>query len=285
MSEKKQEVATVTKDITVKVLEKVSAFQESGELVLPKDYNPANALKSAYLMLNDLKDKDGKPALEVCTPASIAQSLLSMVVWGLSPIKTQVYFIVYGNQLQITKSYMGNIAIARRVANVNEVRANVIYDGDDFDYEIDVKTGRLQILKHKPSLSNIDDTKIKGAYAVVNYADGSTSVEVMNFAQIQKAWNQGKTKGNSPAHSGFAGEMAKKSVINRALKVVIGSSDDSNLYEETEPLSTEQQVKAEISQNANTETIDFEEVTTVETATPAPEKVTPKDAVQTQADF
>ena len=284
MSEQKQtkELEVVKKDITVQVLEKVNSFQEAGELTLPKNYSVENALKSAYLVLSETVDKDKKPVLESCSKTSIAQSLLSMVTWGLSPIKNQVYFIPYGGKLQISKSYLGNIAIAKRVAGVKEVRANVIYDGDDFDYEIDVNTGRLRILKHKPDFANIDETKLKGAYAIVIYNDGTTSVEVMNMKQIRTAWEQGQSKGNSPAHNKFGSEMMKKTVINRALKLIIGSSDDSGLYDDKEEEiirpTTENLVSSEIEQHANEELIDFQDVTEDEVMEmPEPELVQEED--------
>lgn len=260
MSTENKQVTTIEdKVITNQVLAKINQFQQSGELTIPNSYSPENALKSAWLILQETVDMNKKPVLESCTKISIANCLLDMVVQGLSPVKKQCYFIAYGNKLQLSRSYLGAIAVAKRVGGVKEVRANCIFDGDEFDYEIDVNTGRLKILKHKPTLENIDTTKIKGAYAVVIYNDDSTSVEIMNMTQIKSAWNQGKAKGNSPAHQSFSDEMAKKTVINRALKTVIGSSDDSGLYDEKEVPSVEERVSEEIEQNANVELIDFDE--------------------------
>jgi recombination protein RecT len=59
--------------------------------------------------------------------------------------------------------------------------------------------------------------------------DGTKNLEVMNMAQIRKAWDQGATKGNSPAHKNFPDQMCKKTVTNRAVKLLISSSDDSAL--------------------------------------------------------
>jgi len=55
--------------------------------------------------------------------------------------------------------------------------------------------------------------------------------------------------------------MSKKTVINRACKTIINSSDDSGLFEE-EPseTTTEAHVKQQISDNANKKEIGFEEV-------------------------
>jgi type I restriction-modification system DNA methylase subunit len=54
--------------------------------------------------------------------------------------------------------------------------------------------------------------------------------------------------------------MFQKTVINRVLKTIIGSSDDSNLYDEKEVPTTEEIVEEEISEFANSEIIDFDEI-------------------------
>ena len=55
----------------------------------------------------------------------------------------------------------------------------------------------------------------------------------MTKKQIQSAWNMGQTHGSSPAHKGFAEEMAKKTVMNRLVKRILNTSDDTGLFEET----------------------------------------------------
>ena len=88
-------------------------------------------------------------------------------------------------------------------------------------------TSDISITKHRQKLENIDNGKIKAVYAVVTKNDGSHYVEVMTMEQVRKAWGQGATKGQSPAHKNFAEEMAKKTVINRACKLFVNTSSDS----------------------------------------------------------
>lgn len=219
-------------NISDQVLAKINAFTRDGGLLLPENYSVANNMKSAWLVLQETTDRNGKPALEVCSKVSIANALFDMVLQGLSVSKSQGYFIVYGNKLEFQRSYFGTVALAKRSGGIKtEPVANVIYDGDDFIYNIDPKTGHYAIVKHEQKLQNIDDNKITGAYAIVKLADGSTQVTIMTIAQIRAAWNQGATKGKSPAHQNFAGEMAKKTVIGRACKMIINSADDAWLYE------------------------------------------------------
>lgn len=89
-----QNISIVQKDVVDTVLSKIKDFEEAGELKLPANYSAANALKSAWLILQETKDRNDKPALVVCTKESVANALLDMVVQGLSPMKKQCYFIV-----------------------------------------------------------------------------------------------------------------------------------------------------------------------------------------------
>lgn len=253
--------AVAEKDITTQVLQKVQAFEKSGELRIPKDYSPENALKGAMLVLTELKTKDGSNALQYCSKTSIAQALLKMVVEGLSVLKKQGYFIPYDKELTWIRSYQGSIALAKRVAEVKEVNAVVVYQNDLFEYGIDVKTGRQVIYKHDQKLGNIANDKIIAAYAIVIYKDGSTDATIMSMDEIRAAWNQGAPKGNSPAHKNFTQEMAKKTVINRACKTPINSSTDVILvggYDEENDEAPTIDIKHEIIEDTASQPITFE---------------------------
>jgi recombination protein RecT len=154
---------------------------------------------------------------------------------------------------------MGTMAVAKRVANIKETVAIAIYEGDVFEYSFDFQTGRKNITKHEQKFENIKPQKVKVAYAIAIYNDGTTDAEVMNMDQIRVSWEMGKAKGNSPAHLKFPDEMAKKTVVSRLLKTKIGSSDDSDLFDEIEIIdSTAVYVENEITQNANKETLDID---------------------------
>lgn len=264
MSTPNTAVAEVKKDISTQVLAKIDAFQASGELTLPKGYNAENALKSAYIILSDPKNN----ILAKCDKSSVAEALLKMVVYGVSPIKKQCYFIPYGEKLECSISYAGNIAIAKRYGNLKSIKGNAIFEGDTFEFEVDTVTGRRKVTKHLQTLESVGSNKIKGAYAVFELNDGSIDVEVMSIAQIQTSWNQGGSKGNSPAHKNFADQMAVKTVLNRACKLLISSSDDSVLYDPLEDDKvidvTSANVQHEIKTKANKEALDFEDANVVD---------------------
>lgn len=281
--EKKDEKTSIQKfeNISEQVLSRIEQFQKDGSMILPKNYSVENHMKSAWLALQEVEDKEHHKALQICTKESIANSLLDMVLQGLSVSKKQGYFIVYGNKLIFQRSYFGTIALAKRAGGmVSEPVANVIYDGDDFQYEIDPKTAKVSIIKHSQKLENIDNSKIKGAYALVTLADGTTQVTIMSMQQIRAAWGQGATKGNSPAHKNFAEEMAKKTVIGRACKAIINSSDDAWLYDgkKDDADSDKASIQRDAAQHSDVQIID----TTAVEFDDVPETSSNADASQTQ---
>lgn len=262
-TESKKTTAVATKketEITNIVLNKINTFKESGELKIPKDYSPENALKSAYLVLNEALTRDKKPVLQVCSQASIANSLLKMVVWGVSPLKGQIYFVPYADKLEASISYTGNIMMAKRYGGLKSIKANCIMEGDDFEFGIDAETGLRKIIKHEQTLESIGSEKITGAYAVYELNNGVKDVEVMNMSQIKKSWNQGATNGSSPAHKNFPDQMAMRTVLNRACKLLIRSSDDKVLYDDVDTSIdiSKENVDYNINQNANQDTIDID---------------------------
>ena len=249
-----QQVKRFEEGTVESVLSKIESFKSDGKLQLPPSYSPENAVRSAWLMIQQAKDISGRPALEVCSSASIANSLLDMVLQGLSPVKKQCYFIVMGNQLTMMKSYFGTIAISKRVAGVKEAIGIPIYEGDVFKYTIDLKSGIKIVTEHDQQLENIDINKLKGAYAIITYDDGHIEYDIMTMAQIRTSWEMGNAKGKSKAHINFPDQMACRTVINRALKIPVNSSNDNDLFDEDMDIrgkQVEESVKLEIKENSN----------------------------------
>ena len=245
------------KNISDSVLERVSAMEQAGQLVLPQGYHACNAVRMAWLYLQEVKSKDYKPALEVCTNNSIANCLLEMIIKGLSVAKKQCYFIVAGNQLTFWEDYRGKLMRTKRDTDIADVHAQVVYEGDEFVYTID-ELGQYQLVSHKTKLENMDIAKITAAYAIVVRKDGSKYMELMSMAMIKKSWMQGAAKGNSGAHNNFTDQMCKKTVISRACKVALGSSEDE--LPESDPAAMERAQAQKPAQQQPAVDADFEEV-------------------------
>jgi len=141
-----------------------------------------------------------------------------MVVQGLSVSKTQAYFIKYGNQLQMQRSYFGTQAVLKRLPEIKDIKAHVVHSGDKF--EIGYEDGELVVKDHETSFENLDN-EIIGVYAVITKDDGTKEYEVMTKKQIDASWSQAKTKN---VQNKFPEEMAKRTVINRAAKNIVNTS-------------------------------------------------------------
>lgn len=216
---------TNAKQITSAVAERLDTLKDEG-LALPAHYNAQNALKAAYLRLQTVKDRQGRPALTVCTEPSIANALLDMAIQGLSPAKNQCYFIVYGNELQMQRSYFGTIAALKRLDSVEDIDAQVVHRGDKFEIGAD-EFCRTIVTKFEPSFTNLDK-EIIGAFAFIKLANGRVDFTVMTKAQIDTSWAQSRNRQNN-VQKKFSDEMAKRTVLNRAAKMFINTSDDSDL--------------------------------------------------------
>ena len=218
-----QNEVILQKDITDSVTERVTKMQSEG-LALPKNYDYSNALKSAFFTIEKVQDRNKQPALKVCDKSSIANSLLNMVIQGLTPAKTQCYFVVYGTELQLQRSYFGTQAVLKRLSNVKDIWSEVVHEGDTF--EIGSDRGRTVVKEFEPKFEN-QDNKIIGAFAVIEKYDGELIYTIMTKKEIDQSWS--KTRSGGKVQKEFPQEMAKRTVINRAAKTFINTSDDSDL--------------------------------------------------------
>ena len=165
-------------------------------------------------LLSEATDRNGKPALEVCTTKSINYSLTKMVLLGLNPMLKQGYFIVYGNELQFMPSYFGDRAMAERTG-ITDIVSRVVFDKDEFSCEF--KDG-YPIIKHVYGGGD----KITHAYCLFTLPNGRRAGDVMTFAQILKSWAHSKDP-NRKSQNDSPEEMAKRTVTKRALKPYINS--------------------------------------------------------------
>lgn len=213
------ELTLLQKDITDNIARKLDELKKDGGLAIPANYNPANALKSAFF---EMTNSASGNLLEKCSRESIANSLLNMAIQGLSPAKKQCYFVPYGQNLSMQRSYFGTQKVVKSLTNVDDIWATIIYEGDEF--EIEIEGGRERIAKHTTSFLNRDNDII-GAYCIIKKTDGEEVLTVMTRKEIEASWSQSK---NKSVQNKFPQEMAKRTVINRAAKAFINTSDDSD---------------------------------------------------------
>ena len=249
------------------VISRINALCEAG-FTMPKDFSYVNAIKMSMLKLQDVKDRNGKPALEVCTPNSIHRALFKMVTRGLNAALSQGSFVVRGDQLCFDVSYFGNILMVKRIYPDYDAIPVVIREGDVFKYGIHPETGKKYVIKHEQEFENIDKPFV-GAYMYLPGGD----LYLMTKKQILTAWSKSPNK-SLTTHKEFDEKMIGKTIINSGLtKVINGTPEDNvddaeqapkydeetaieqhNEYTEFEEVAEEQQQTANDVQQKPTET-------------------------------
>lgn len=217
---------TTQRSLDEQVIGNLNRLQEQG-LEMPPGYSPQNALKSAFFELTNSTSGNLLQAAannhEMKT--SISNALLDMVIQGLSPAKKQCYFIKYGNKVQLMRSYFGTMAVLDRVTGGADITPVVVRKDDEFEVAMDGPN--MIVKKHETKFENLDN-EIIAAYVVIKLANGKETTTVMTKKQIDQSWAKSKMKGSGPQKE-FPEEMAKRTVINRAAKTLINTSNDNDL--------------------------------------------------------
>ena len=197
------------------VLTQFAKLIEDGQLKFPEGYNHVNAVKYAALVINQTK------GLSECTKASIVQAISDMALQGLDVQRKQGYFIKYGNELKFFRSYFGDVAAAMMTKLIKDVKAVVIYEGDEFETEI--VNDEEVVQKHKTKFTNRDNPII-GAYAVAILPEGAKRYCIMTKKEIDQNWKK-STNSNNSVQKEFPQEMAKRTVIRRLVKLLFNSAN------------------------------------------------------------
>ena len=222
------EVKQPAKNVGDLVLSRIDSMSKVG-LSLPEGYNVTNAVKATLLNIQEVKDRNGKPALEVCTPASIQSALLEMALRGLSVADKSCYFIVRGDKLCMTPSYFGRVKEARRIYPQWNPRATVIREGDEFIFEIDPATGEKRLVKHVQKFENLDKPFV-GVYLYAPTLDGShNELHIMTKAQVLKSWAKSANK-SLTTHREFEERMVQKTIINSVCNMLVNSHPENSSF-------------------------------------------------------
>ena len=226
----------VKNNVGDQVIARINSLCEVG-FTMPKDYQFVNAIKMSMLKLQDLKDKNGRPALQVCTPASVSTALFQMATKGLNAALGQAYLLVRGDQLCLQESYFGKVLMVKRIYphwNPNPV---VIREGDVFEYSIDPATGKKFVVKHEQKLENMDKDFV-GGYLYLPTGD----LYIMTKKQILTAWSKSSSR-EQATHKAFSEKMVGKTLVNSGCNMIINSTpeyqmgmdDETNVIENKLP--------------------------------------------------
>jgi recombination protein RecT len=183
---------------------------------------------TAVQMQPDLLGADRRTLMSACMKAAQDGLLLDGREAGLSVYndrqnggKTVAYLPMVG----------GIMKKVRQSGEISSIRAHVVYEGDQFEYEL----GDEERIIHKPSLSQ-QGGKALAVYAIARFKDGDIQREVMSFAQVEKIRAKATGIGKACWASEW-GEMAKKTVIRRLAKRLPSSNDLDQVLQSDNALS------------------------------------------------
>lgn len=160
-------------------------------------------------------------------PKSFLGAMMNAAQLGLEPNTPlgQAYILPYKDhgipKAQFQIGYKGLIDLAYRSGQVTIVDAQIVYENDEFEYEL----GLDPKLKHKPALK--DRGNPVSVYAMFRTKDGGFGFQVMSMDDCRKhaqRYSKAYSSSYSPWSTNFE-EMAKKTVLKKTLKYAPLKSD------------------------------------------------------------
>jgi len=182
------------------------------------------------------------PTLLQCEPNSVLRSVIQSVELGLEPggALGEAHLVPFWNnkktcyECQLIIDYKGIAALMYRSGLIDFITAEVVYEGDEFEYEL----GLDPKLRHVPMDETIDPKAITHAYMVVGIKGGARSFRVMTRRAIERIRNEFSATGKDTAKYGPKGpwvdhyaEMAKKTVLKGGSKLLPKSIEVARLVQ------------------------------------------------------
>lgn len=218
------------KQLTIKQHLMSDGLRNQIAAALPKHMSADRMARVALTTINKT------PKLAQCTQESFFAALMTCSQLGLEPDGRLAHLIPYGNQCQLIVDYKGLVDLAYRSKQVLSIHADVIYEGDEFEYDLG------QVKKHTPYAWRKDKPeekgKLLGAYCIVRMVDAEKH-EVMGIDEIESIKKRSKSGSSGPWVTDF-NEMAKKTVFKRCSKWIPLSPeirDAVNVDDDYEPVA------------------------------------------------
>lgn len=160
-----------------------------------------------------------QPELAKCSQASILRALMDAAALGIKPggLMGRGYLVPRKNktngELEATfdPGWRGLIDVARRSGQVKRIEAHVVFEADHFK----MMRAPFTSIEHVPS-EDADPGAVRAAYAIAEFVDGSTQIEVLWRRDIDKI-RKSSASANGPWATWYD-EMARKSAVRRLCK-------------------------------------------------------------------
>lgn len=220
------------------------SFQAALRATLPKHIRADRMIRVVLAAMSQSEK------LQQCTQDSVLLSVMRAAACGLEPDGGplgQAYLVPYWNgkrhayECQFIPGYRGMIKLARNSGEVADVWAEVVYEADEFSYELGVD----QKLTHKRNDDAAEPGPLRYAYAVARFRDGEKKFVVLNRRQIETIKARSSSKDKEGRAVGpwveWEAEMWKKTAVKQLCKYLPLSAETSTaLAQEDTPLEAQQ---------------------------------------------
>lgn len=245
----------------VTIHDNLNKLLDSKREALPKSFNQTRFLQNCMTVLQDT------PGIAECNPMSVARTMLKGAFLGLDFFNKECYAVIYRGQVEFQTDYKGEVKLAKKYSTkpVREIYAKLVREGDEYSEEI---VAGNQVINFKPIPFN--NGEIIGAFAIVNYTDGTMASDSMSKEEIEKIKENFSRKSNKTGEYSKAwvvtpGEMYKKTVLRRLCKNIdldFDTIEQRQAFEDAADMDFNQEQKPlqQSPLNPNVIDIEYEEV-------------------------
>ena len=216
----------ISKDVVGSFTATIEKYEKKNlaELLEGSSMTPA---QFKQIVINELKRSPKLQEAFVRNPASLFASILHCAEMGLNPSQMvgEFFFIPYKDSITPILGYKGLLTLLMRSSKVKKIWSEVVYEDDDFEYELGLEPKLL----HTPNHHSVRNSKnIKCIYACAKL-DDEVIFKVMFKSEIQNIINMSKVPNELFFNDKKDPEqwMAKKTVLKQLAKLM--PKDDDRL--------------------------------------------------------
>lgn len=243
------------------VLDVLNVYRSQISQAVGKRLDPDRLIQIACTLITS------NPKIAECSTKSIIGAVMQASILGFKPVTAlgQCYFVPYNKEVQFQIGYKGYISLARRSGEIEMIFAEVVREGDIFNYTMGLRPD----IKHLPSEEG-SDKQITHVYAVVHYKGGGYNFIVLTHKQIESYRKRSPMQGSgmNGAWKTDYDAMAKKTAIRRlATYMPLDSEVEDTLVTDEKVISVDDfvpneksEIKIENLKEAEYEDVDLSEV-------------------------
>ncbi len=204
-------------------------LRDAGEMVRKYAHNLLGKERAQQFATHIAIMAQKEPKIRNADPQSVVAAMMACVHLNLMPNTPEglAYIIPYGNAIQFQVGYKGLVKLAQRSGQIKSINAELIFEGDEWNVEL----GTERKLTHKPNfdVDRTDYSKVTHAYMTAVLINGDRVFEIMTRKELDKIKDSSKATSTGTPWDKWPAEMAKKSVVKRATKLLPSSDEDNRL--------------------------------------------------------